>query len=102
MIRVMRLVLLMLALVSPGAVPQSAVETPRTIRIVTDNAYAPYSFRSDDGRLQGIRIDKVHAWEKRAGIKVEIHAMDWGEALRRMRGGEFDVIDAIVETAERR
>jgi len=28
--------------------------------------------------------------------------MDWGEALRRMRAGEFDVIDTIVETTERR
>ena len=36
------------------------------------------------------------------GIKAEIHVMDWGEALRRMRAGEFDVIDCIVETAERR
>lgn len=39
---------------------------------------------------------------KKTGIKAEIHAMDWGEALRRMRMGEFDVIDSIVETAERR
>lgn len=28
--------------------------------------------------------------------------MDWDEALQRMRAGEFDVIDSIVETAERR
>jgi PAS domain S-box-containing protein len=102
MIRVMRLALLMLALVSPGAVAQSAVETPRTIRVVTDNAYAPYSFQSDEGRLQGILIDQWRAWEKKTGIKVEMHAMDWGEALRRMRAGEFDVIDSVVETTERR
>ena len=67
-----------------------------------DNDYAPYSFQSDDGKLQGILIDQWQAWEKKTGIKVEIHAMDWGEALRRMRAGEFDVIDSIVETAERR
>jgi PAS domain S-box-containing protein len=28
--------------------------------------------------------------------------MNWGEALRRMRAGEFDVIDCVVETADRR
>src|SRR6267378_2507285 len=95
------LALLMLALVSPGAVAQTAVETPRTIRVVMDNAYAPYSFQSDDGKLQGILIDQWQAWEKKTGIKAEIHAMNWGEALRRMRAGEFDVIDSIVETAER-
>jgi PAS domain S-box-containing protein len=92
----------MLALVSPCAEAQTTVETPRIIRVVMDNAYAPYSFRSDEGKLQGIVIDQWQAWEKKTGIKVEIHALDWGEALRRMRAGEFDVIDSIVETAERR
>ena len=102
MIRVMRLALLMLALVSPGAAAQSAVEAPRTIRVVMDNVYAPYSFQSDEGKLQGILIDQWQAWEKKTGIKVEMRAMDWSEALRRMRAGEFDVIDSIVETAGRR
>jgi PAS domain S-box-containing protein len=92
----------MLALVSLSVVAQTTVETPRTIRVVTDNVYAPYSFQSDEGELQGIVIDQWRAWEKKTGIKVEIYAMDWGEALRRMRGGEFDVIDSIVETPERR
>src|SRR5882762_3841923 len=98
----LRLALLMLALVSPGAVAQSAVEAPRTIRVVMDNVYAPYSFQSHEGKLQGILIDQWQAWEKKTGIKVELHAMNWGEALRRMRAGEFDVIDSIAETAGRR
>jgi PAS domain S-box-containing protein len=95
------LLILALSLVSPDAGAQTAVETPRTIRVVMDNLYAPFVFRSDDGRLQGILIDQWQAWEKKTGIKAEIHAMDWGEALRRMRAGEFDVIDSIVETPER-
>jgi PAS domain S-box-containing protein len=98
----LRIALLIIAFVSAGSVAQAAVETPRTIRVVLDNAYAPYSFRSEDGKLQGILVDQWQAWEKKTGIKVEIHAMDWCEALRRMRAGEFDVIDCIVETAERR
>src|SRR5260221_243465 len=96
------LALLMLAMVLPGVAAQAVAETPRTIRVVVDNAYAPYVFQSDGGQLQGILIDQWRAWEKKTGIKVEIHAMDWDEALRRMRAGEFDVIDCIVETAERR
>jgi signal transduction histidine kinase len=98
----LRFVFLMLVLVSPGVVAQSAAETPRTIRVVTDNAYAPYSFQTDDDKLQGILVDQWRAWEKKTGIKAEIRAMDWGEALRRTRAGEFDVIDCIVETIERR
>src|ERR1700687_2672192 len=97
-----RLLILALTLVSPGAVAQNAVETPRTIRVVMDNAYSPFSFLSDEGMLQGILIDQWQAWEEKTGIKVEIQAMDWNEALRRTGAGEFDVIDCIVETAERR
>ena len=98
----LRFALLILALVSAGAMAQTTVERPRTIRVVLDNAYAPYVFQSDKGQLQGILIDQWRAWEKQTGIKVEMHAMDWGEAVRRMRAGEFDVIDCIVETAGRR
>src|SRR5437660_349434 len=67
-----------------------------------DRDYAPYSFRSDEGKLQGILVDQWKAWEAKTGIKVEIHGMDWDEALRRMRAGEFDVIESIFETEERR
>ncbi|SDR81800.1 PAS domain S-box protein [Opitutus sp. GAS368] len=96
------LALLVLAWVSPQARAQAAIATPRTIRVVLDNHYAPYSFRSNEGRLQGILVDQWRAWEKKTGIKVELEALDWGEAVRRMRAGEFDVIDCIVETVERR
>ena len=96
------LLIMSLALVSAGAVAQTAVETPRAIRVVVDKAYAPYAFQSNDGKVQGILIDQWQEWEKKTGIKAELYAMDWGEALRRMRAGEFDVIDCIVETAERR
>ncbi|MBL9188446.1 MAG: PAS domain S-box protein [Opitutaceae bacterium] len=81
---------------------QPASETPRSIRVVMDNNYPPYVLATPDGNLEGILIDQWRAWEKVTGIKVEIHAMDWADALRRMRAGEFDVIDTIFETAERR
>jgi PAS domain S-box-containing protein len=99
--KIPRLVIFSLALILSGTTARTAVETPRTIRVVMDNDYAPYVFQSDEGEPEGILIDQWRAWEKKTGIKVEIHAMNWGEALRRMRAGEFDVIDSIVETAER-
>jgi PAS domain S-box-containing protein len=100
--RHLRPAFLMLALVSPGTVASAATEAPRTIRVVLDNDYAPFVFQSDEGNLQGILVDQWQAWEKKTGIKAEIHPMDWGEAVRRMRAGEFDVIDCIVETPARR
>lgn len=79
-----------------------AAEGPRTIRVVMDSNYPPYVFHNEQGKLQGILVDQWRAWEKQTGIKAEIHAMDWSEALARMGRGEFDVIDTIFETNERR
>lgn len=97
----MRLLTCSLAVVLLGALARPAVQTPRTIRVVLDNAYAPFAFQSG-GEVQGILVDQWREWEKQTGMRAELHALDWGEALRRMRAGEFDVIDCVVETAQRR
>jgi PAS domain S-box-containing protein len=76
--------------------------TPRVIRVVVDSDYAPYSFQSDDGKLRGILVDQWRAWEKKTGIKADLQAMRWAEALQRMRAGEFDVIETIFVTDKRR
>ncbi len=59
-------------------------------------------FKDADGHVQGVFVDQWRLWEKKTGIHVEIHAMDWNEALRRMKAGEFDVLDTAFETDERR
>ena len=74
---------------------------PSRIRIVVDDNFPPYAFRSDEGKLQGIIIDQWQVWEKRTGVTAEIHGMDLNEAVRRMKAGEFDVMDAIFKTDER-
>ncbi|MBN8420370.1 MAG: PAS domain S-box protein [Verrucomicrobia bacterium] len=66
-----------------------------------DDNYPPYVFRDSEGALQGIIIDQWRAWEKVSGITAEIHGMDWGLAVERMKAGDFDVIDTVFETAER-
>lgn len=65
-----------------------------------DDNYPPYVFVSD-GKLQGILVDQWALWEKKTGMHAELHAMDWADALRRMRAGEFDVIDTIFKTEPR-
>jgi PAS domain S-box-containing protein len=73
----------------------------RSINVVMYNNYPPFCFMDNIGKLQGILVDEWRLWEKQTGIKVELYAMNWGEALRRMQAGEFDVIDTIFETRER-
>ncbi len=79
----------------------TAKATPQSIKVVMDDAYPPYSFKNNDGMQQGILIDQWRLWEQKTGIKVEIHAMDWGKALNAMEAGEFDVIDTIFQTPQR-
>lgn len=83
------------------AAPADAQARPSKIRVVMDNNYPPYVFQDSAGTVQGILIDQWHLWEQKSGIRVEIHAMDWGKAVAGMKAGEFDVIDTIFKTGER-
>ena len=81
---------------------KSAIKpTVDSIRVVIDNNYPPYSFVDDKGDLQGILIDQWQLWEQHTGVNVDIVGLPWGEALERMKAGEFDVIDTIFYTEER-
>lgn len=73
----------------------------KTIHVVMDDNYPPYSFRNEQGTLQGIAIDQWALFEKKTGINVEITAMDWNNAFDKMKRGEFDVIDTISYNEER-
>ncbi|MDR3629110.1 MAG: PAS domain S-box protein [Desulfocapsaceae bacterium] len=72
-----------------------------SIRVVIDEDYPPYIFKDAEGHLKGILPELWNLWEQRTGIHVEIDAMDWNEAQRRMQAGEFDVIDTIFRNENR-
>jgi len=91
--------LLLLFFAVAPAIAQPAGQ--RAIRVVMDNNYPPFVFTDSEGNLQGILVDEWRLWENKTGIKVEVHGMDWVEAVRRMRAGEFDVIDTVFKTEQR-
>ena len=72
-----------------------------SIRVVMDNNYPPYIFLDEQGNAQGILVDQWALWEKRTGVKVELSAIPWEDALSGMEAGKFDVIDTIFYTDER-
>src|SRR5258708_8145223 len=85
----------------PWSLASQSVEARRSIRVVMDNAYAPYVFRSSDGTLQGLLIDQWRAWERKTGIKVEIQSLDWSEPLRPMRPAKSHLLDSLPPTPDR-
>ncbi|KJR45650.1 hypothetical protein UF75_3971 [Desulfosporosinus sp. I2] len=73
----------------------------KTISVVMDDNYPPYSFRNSQGDLQGITIDQWKLFEEKTGIKVTITGMTWNKAYTSMMQGDFDVIDTISYNADR-
>ena len=71
------------------------------LRVVMDDNYPPFVFRSPDGRLQGILVDQWRLWEKKTGVPVEIRGMEWNRAIREMESGMHDVIDTLFSTPQR-
>ena len=71
------------------------------IQVVMDDSYPPYVFREPDGKLAGILVDQWALWSAKTGVRAEIAAMDWAEALARMQAGQYDVIDTIFRNPER-
>lgn len=74
---------------------------PAKIRVVCDDNYPPYVFRSASGEVQGIIPDQWKAWSRATKILVQIDAMDWNKAQEEMLAGRADVIDSIFRTRER-
>ena len=73
----------------------------KTLSVVMDDNYPPYSFRNSQGDLQGITLDQWKLFEQKTGIKVTITGMAWNKAYEDMINGEFDVIDTISFNATR-
>jgi len=87
-------------LINPSHVT-AAPPVIKTINVVMDDNYPPYSFRNNQGDLQGITIDQWKLFEQKTGIKVNITGMTWNKAYQSMMQGDFDVIDTISYNDDR-
>ncbi len=72
-----------------------------SISVVLDDNYPPYIFRDAEGDLQGILVDQWALWSEKTGVKANLYAMDWADALSGMRAGRYDVIDTAFQNEER-
>ncbi len=84
----------------PGA-PKQQQLNGETISVVLDDNYPPYVFRDAEGNLKGILVDQWALWSEKTGVKAELFAMDWADALDGMRAGKFDVLDTVFQNEER-
>ncbi|OIQ89153.1 cystine-binding periplasmic protein precursor [mine drainage metagenome] len=90
-----------LLLLAAGLSPAAAVAGAPPLKVVTDDNYPPYIFRTADGALEGYLVDAWVLWQTKTGRRVVLTATDWADAQQIMQAGQADVIDTIFQTPER-
>ncbi|NNM52946.1 MAG: transporter substrate-binding domain-containing protein, partial [Pseudomonadales bacterium] len=82
--------------------PTVAVSAVSPLRVVLDDNYPPYSFRDDQGHLQGLREDIWRLWAEVNHRPVVLLGEHWADAQHDLLSGKADVIDTLFDTAKRR
>lgn len=67
----------------------------RTLVIVGDKDYDPYSFLDEDGQPSGYDIEFAYALANALGYNVEIELMSWAECKRAVEEGRADMITGL-------
>lgn len=64
----------------------------KTLRVVTDIDYAPYSYVDSDGNYQGYDVEMMNEIANRLQMNLDLSLMDWNVANRIFLGGGADII----------
>ncbi|NIC40272.1 PAS domain S-box protein, partial [Aquabacterium sp. A08] len=78
-----------------------AAAQPAPLRVVTDDNYPPYLYKTADGTPTGYLVDLWALWSAKTGEPVELTGLQWSEAQARLQRGDADVIDMIFRTPAR-
>ena len=64
----------------------------KTLHVVTDIDYAPYSYVDPDGNYQGYDVEMMNEIANRLQMNLDLSLMDWNVANRIFLGGGADII----------
>jgi ABC-type amino acid transport substrate-binding protein len=76
-------------------------ETKKTLRVVTDAAYAPMEYM-DKGKVAGFDVDLVTAVAKEAGFKVKVENVGWDPIFVEIEGKRADVAASSITINDER
>ena len=100
----MALLLVLLALLVPAplkALAESGFVPPHSLTVTMDRDYPPYSFATEDGRVQGIMRDLWDLWSAKTGVALHFLPVERTARTAPVDSGQADVVGYIVETGER-
>ena len=64
----------------------------KTLHVVTDVDYAPYSYIDADGTYQGLDVELINEIANRMQMNLDLKLMDWNAANKVFHDGDADVI----------
>ena len=64
----------------------------KTLHVVTDRDYAPYSYVDENGNYQGYDVEMMNEIANRLQMNLDLVLMDWNDANKIFLGGGADII----------
>ena len=64
----------------------------KTLHVVTDNDYAPYSYVDENGNYQGYDVEMINEIANRLQMNLDLSLIDWNDANKIFLGGGADII----------
>ena len=77
--------------VEPGAAPPPGLPENRSVKLVADADFAPFSFVSNTGAPAGLSVELAIAACERAQLRCTLEARPYGEILGALERGEAEV-----------
>lgn len=94
--------LLLAGAVTLAVLAPSFVAAADVLRVGTDAAYPPFSFKAEDGTLQGFDVDIARALCEELGRECVFVVSEWSEIIDNLNDEKYDVIVAsMAKTPER-
>ena len=64
----------------------------KTLHVVTDRDYSPYSYVDENGNYQGYDVELINEIANRLQMNLDLVLMDWNDANKIFLGGGADII----------
>ena len=64
----------------------------KTLHVVTDVDYQPYSYIDENGNYQGFDVELINEIANRLKMNLDLKLLNWNEANRQFNAGEVEII----------
>ena len=77
---------------NPKVEIQAENKFSRTLHVVTDRDYLPYSYIDENGNYSGLDVEMMNEIANRIQMNLDLKLMEWNEANRYFMDGKADII----------